>query len=101
MPDSSLLQYERVLNLRTPSAEHVELLQSWIAEEEPMKDVGQHYLADIEPRGGWQRQHMKFDREQRELVALSPEYDSLLARAVRKSPCALFYLVSRHCPLTA
>ncbi|KAG7291045.1 hypothetical protein NEMBOFW57_001055 [Staphylotrichum longicolle] len=91
-PDSSLLQYQDILRIDVPSAEHVTLLQAWMEKEKPLDDGGKDYLADIEPRGVWERQRLKFAREPRELASLDMKYDSILARIVRKTPLGQFYL---------
>lgn len=92
--DTALLQYQDILRLHVPSNEHVGLLQSWLDKEQPLDDEGKRYLANTEPRGVWERQHLKFTREPRELASLDKQYDSFLARIVRRTPLGLFYLVS-------
>ena len=94
-PDTSLLQYQDILRIDTPSTEHVTLLQAWMEKEKPLDDDGKDYLTDVEPRGVWERQRLKFAREPRELASLDMKYDSLLARIVRKTPLGQFYLVGR------
>lgn len=94
-PDTSLLQYQDILRINVPSTEHVTLLQAWMEKEKPLDDAGKDYLADIEPRGVWERQRLKFAREPRELASLDMKYDSILARIVRKTPLGQFYLVGR------
>jgi hypothetical protein len=91
--DSTLLQYEKVLNLSCPSYEHVGLLKDWMNCEQPVVDSTKNYLEHRDQAGDLESPWYRAEEDTVDFVSLDPVADSWLSRLLTRTSLRYLFLV--------
>lgn len=92
--NSALLQYHQTLNLANPRRDHVQGLNDWIKDTKPISDHAYDYLERHVAQGDLPSLDDGLQYDTTDLVTLSHDADSILARIMRKSFFKYVFMVS-------